>query len=109
MFQYDTLQKNSREGIEAMMQSFGAATKNVQILATEMGDYSKRSFEQGSAAVEQLAGVRTLDKVLEIQSAYLRSSYEGLVAQATKMGELYSGGAREVAKPFEGLVPGHRS
>ena len=66
-----------------------------------MADYSKRVFEQGTAATEKLIGAKSLDKAFEVQSDYVKSSYESFVAEATKLGELYADLAREVYKPFE--------
>ena len=50
----------------------------------------KKSFEDGSAALEKLFGAKSLEKAIEIQSDYAKSAYEGFVAEATKMGELYT-------------------
>ena len=41
---------------------------------------------------------------MEVQSEYLKSSYEDFVAQSTKLGELYAGLAKEAYKPFEGVM-----
>ena len=104
MVQLDTVQKFGKDGADAAMRSFGAVSKGAQSAAVEVADYAKRSFEQGSAAAEKLAGVRTLDKVLEIQTDYLRSSYESFVSQVGKMGELATATAREAFAPMESLV-----
>ena len=45
-----------------------------------------------------------LEKAIEIQTAYAKTAYEGFVAQATKMGELYADLAKESYKPFENFV-----
>jgi hypothetical protein len=45
-----------------------------------------------------------MEKAMEVQSEYLKSSYEGLVAEATKLGELYVDLAKEAYKPFEGAI-----
>ena len=47
---------------------------------------------------------KSLDKAMEIQTDYVKSSYEGFVAQATKVGELYADLAKDAYKPFEGMV-----
>ena len=39
---------------------------------------------------------------MEVQTEYLRSSYEELVAETAKIGELYAGLARD--KPFERVL-----
>ena len=38
---------------------------------------------------------------IEIQTDYVKNSYETFVAQATKMSELYADMAKEAYKPFE--------
>ena len=41
--------------------------------------------------------------VMEVQADYLKSAYEGFVAKASKIGELYADLAKETYKPFESL------
>jgi hypothetical protein len=102
--QFDNVQKLSKDNVEAATKSFGAISKGLQTVAVELADYAKRSFEQSTATVEKLVGVRTLDKALEIQTEFARASYEGLVAQASKIGELYKNTAKEAYAPIETLV-----
>ncbi len=101
----EDLQKIAKDNAENAQKVFGSLSKGLQTIAAEIGDYSKKSFEDGSVALEQLAGAKTLDKVVEIQSGYAKKAYEGFVAQSTKVGELYVDLAKEMAKPFEGLMP----
>lgn len=100
----EEMQKAAKDSVDNAMKSLSAVTKGVQAIAVEASDYSKKSFEAGSAALEKLLGAKTLDKALEIQTDYAKSSYEGFVAQATKMSEMYTDMAKEAYKPFEGLV-----
>jgi hypothetical protein len=105
MFQnIEDVQKLSKENMDAALKSFGAVSKSVQAIAVEVADYSKKSFEQGSAALEKLMGAKSLDKAIEIQTEYAKSAYEGFVAQATKMGEMYTDLAKETYKPLEGAM-----
>ena len=101
----DQMSKFGKDSMDMALNSFGAWTKNAQAIAAEMADYSKKSFEEGSAALEKLLGAKSLEKAIEIQTAYAKSAYEGFVAQATKMGELYADLAKETYKPFESFVP----
>ena len=98
----DEVQQLGKDNMDATLKSFGAVSKSLQSIAIELADYSKRVFEQGTAASEKLLGAKSLDKAFEVQSDYLKSSYEGFVAQATKFGELYADLAKEAYKPFEG-------
>jgi len=104
MKNFDDLQKHGKDQMDVAMKSVGATTKSVQAIATEVTNYSKKSFEDGSAALEKLFGVKSLDKAIEVQTEYAKASYEGFVAQATKLGQLYTDLAREAYKPFEGYL-----
>ncbi len=100
----DQMQKMSKDSMDMAMASFGAWSKNAQAIATEVADYSKKSFEGSAAAWEKLMGARSLEKAMEVQSEYLKSSYEDFVAQSTKLSELYTDLAKEAYKPFEGAM-----
>jgi phasin family protein len=98
---FDEVQQFGKGGVEATMKSFGAFSKSVQAIATEAADYSKKAFEDGTAAAEKLMGAKTLDKAVEVQSDYFKKTYEAFVSQATKVTELYADLAKEAYKPFE--------
>jgi phasin family protein len=100
----DQMQKFSKDSMDMAMASFGAWTKNAQAIASEIADYSKKSFEESTAVLEKLMGAKSLEKAMEVQSEYLTSSYEDFVAQSTKLSELYAGLAKEAYKPFEGVI-----
>jgi hypothetical protein len=97
----DEFQQLGKDNMDATLKSFGALSKSVQAIAVEMADYSKKVFEQGTAATEKLIGAKSLEKAFEVQSDYVKSAYEGFVAEATKLGELYADLAKESYKPFE--------
>ncbi len=104
MQQFDTIQKFSKDNVDAALKSFGVVSKGVQAIAVETADYAKKSFEQSTATLEKLVGVKSLDKATEIQADYAKSSYEGFVAQSSKIGELAANTAKEAYKPFEAVV-----
>ena len=101
---FDDVQKYGKDNMDATMKAWGHVSKSVQAIAAEAADYSKKSFEEGSAAMEKLLGAKSLDKAMEVQSDYFKTSYEHFVAQATKVGELYAGMAQEAYKSFEATM-----
>src|SRR5204863_817952 len=101
---FEDIQKLGKENMDTCMKQFGTVSKGWQTIATEFADYSKKSFEDGSAALEKLFGAKSLEKAIEVQSDYVKTAYEGFVAEATKLGELYTDLAKESYKPFEGLI-----
>jgi hypothetical protein len=98
---FEDLQQVGKENVDTAMKSFGALSKSGQAIAVEVADYSKKSFEEGTAALEKLFGVKSVEKAIELQTAYAKTAYEGFVAEATKLGELYTEFAKEAYKPFE--------
>ncbi|KPF63454.1 hypothetical protein IP69_18930 [Bosea sp. AAP35] len=102
--QFETIQKASKENVDAALKAFGATSKSVQTIAVEASDYAKKSFETSTATLEKLAAVKTIDKAIEIQTEYAKAAFEGAVAQMTRMGELYASLAKDAYKPFEGIV-----
>jgi len=101
---FEDIQKLGKDNVDVAMKQFGTVSKGWQAIASEFADYSKKSFEDGSAALEKLFGAKSLEKAIEVQSEYVKTSYEGFVAEATKLGELYTDLAKESYKPFEGLL-----
>ena len=97
----EEVQQLGKDNMDLAMKSVGAWSKSMQAIAIELADYSKKVFEQGTAATEKLISAKSLDKAFEVQSDYVKNSYEGFVAQATKLGELYADLAKEAYKPFE--------
>lgn len=101
---FEDFHKLGKDNVDVAMKQFGSVSKGWQAIATEFADYSKKSFEDGSAALEKLFGAKSLDKAIEVQSDYAKTAYEGFVTQATKFGELYTDLAKESYKPLEGFL-----
>ena len=98
---FDDIQKLGKDNVDIALKSADAVTKGFQAIAAETADYGKKSFEAGSSALEKLLGVKSLDKAIEVQTDYAKTAYEAFVAEATKIGALYSDLAKEAYKPFE--------
>jgi hypothetical protein len=97
----DEVQKAGKDGFDAVVSSFHEANKGFQAIAAEITTYSKKTFEDGTRALEQLLGAKSLPQVFEIQSQYARTAYEAHVAELSKLGEMYAGLARHAYKPVE--------
>ena len=101
---FEDVQKMSKTNIEATTKAFDTLSKTTQAIATEMADYSKRSFENSTTAMEKMFGVKSLDKAIEVQSEYAKSVFQDYTAQVTKLGQRYADLAKEAFKPFEAHV-----
>ncbi len=96
------LQVMGKDGVEASLKSFTAASKGAQVIAVETTDYARKAFEQSAAAVEKLFGSRSFESAIEVQTEYAKTAYEGFVGQVTKLNSLYTDIAKEAYKPLEG-------
>lgn len=101
---FEEFQQASKENIDLAMKSVSNVSKSAQAIAAEIADYSKKSFEESTALMEKLFGAKSFEKAIEVQTEYAKSAYEGLVAETSKLGEMYSALAKETYKPFENLM-----
>jgi phasin family protein len=100
----DEMQRLGKDNMDMALNSFGVWGKSAQAIMVEVVDYSKKSVEGSAAAWEKLLGAKSFEKAVEVQNDYLKSSYEGFVAEATKLSELYADLAKEAYKPFESAI-----
>ncbi len=98
--QFEAVQKFGKDSFEATVKTLDVASTSTKAIVVETADYAKKSFEQNAATFEKLAGVKSLDQAIQIQSDYLKSAYEGFVAHSTKTRELYTKLAQDSFAPF---------
>jgi hypothetical protein len=77
---------------------------SLQTIANAYRDYTRKSFEEFGSFFEQLSGVRSLDKAMEVQTEFVKRAYENSVAESQKIRELHRKLARQTLEPFENLV-----
>ena len=98
---FDYMQKTTNANVDEAMRSFEGATKVTQAIASQIADYSKRSFEHGTKTMENLLSAKSLDKAIEVQSEYAKEAYEDYVSEVTKLAELYADLAKGALKSYE--------
>jgi hypothetical protein len=80
------------------------APVSLQTIANAYRDYTRKSIEEFGSFVEQLSGVRSLDKAMTVQSEFVKRAYENSVAESQKICELHSKLAKQTFQPFQGVV-----
>ena len=100
----DRTLSQSKEQIEAAAASMNSMPAGIHAIATAYSDYSKKSFEDAKLFVEKLSGVKSIDKAIELQSEFAKSSFELFLAESQKIGALYRDLAMQSYKPFSGLL-----
>ena len=100
----DDFQKMSKDGFDAAVRSYGEVNRGLQAIASKVSDYSKASFEDATLAFEALAGAKSVEQAIEIQSQYVKKAFETYIAELSKLCELYANVARTAFKPVERVV-----
>jgi hypothetical protein len=79
---------------------------NLQTITDAYGDYTKKSIEQTSSFIEQLAGSRSLNSVFQLQNQFAMQAYETFVAESRRIRELHSEMTMQRLRSLEGFVAG---
>ena len=101
---FEEIQKLGKDNMDTAVKAFGEFNKGFQAIATEVTDYSKKAFEEGTATFEKLAGAKSVEQAVQIQSDYAKKAYEDYVTQASKIGEMYVDLAKEFYTPVEDVL-----
>ena len=97
----EEIQKFGKQQLEAATAATTSLSKGLQEIAAETSDYSKKAIAANTSVVEKLLGAKSVETAIQIQTDFAKSAYEGFVAQATKVGELYAKIAKEAFRPIE--------
>ncbi len=103
MVKVEDLQQFGQQQYESAIASATSMQQNCQVLADVVGDFTKRTMEEGTAYVGKLSSVKSIDAAIALQSDYARSTYEAFVNESKKITDLYADFARQACKPFEGF------
>src|ERR1700735_5126897 len=101
MVKVEDIQQYGKEHLETVVASATSFQNGIQAIASAYGDYTKKSFEDTKSFFEKLSGVKSLDKVLEVQTEFAKSAYETFVAESQKIVGLYTDLAKQTFKPLE--------
>jgi phasin family protein len=104
MFNFDEANKKSKEAMDVALKSYSELAKGFQAIAAEATEFSKKSFQDGVAHFETLAGAKSFEVAYELQSNFAKTSYEQFVAEATKLSEMYADLSKTIYKPYEAPV-----
>lgn len=91
---------HSRKNLEAAIASVTAAAKGAEALGAETVAFSKAAVERQTAAMQTLAGVRSLQDLVEVQTDLAKTHAEACVAQMGKTTELMTAMFRDAFQPF---------
>ena len=98
---YDGALMFSKQAGEAMMRSTASINKTTEALRLELQTYSQQAANDTMAATRAIMGSKSMLDAFEIQTEFAKTAYEGFVAQASKINQLFVKLATEAFKPVE--------
>ena len=98
---FDEFQKLGQHNMDAAMRVLGEWNRGWQAIAAEITDYTKRSFEEGTATFEKLLSAKSFEQAIEIQTGYAKRAYDEYMHQLSKIGGMYAELAKEAYRPVE--------
>ena len=72
----ETFQELGKTQLEAVTTSSSSLIKSLETISVETTEYSRRSFETGSALFEKLRAAKSFESAIQIQSEYTKAAYE---------------------------------
>ena len=94
----------SKKNLEALIASVTAATKGAEALGAQAMAYSKKSVEEQVLAAKSLAGAKSIQEVVELQTSFAKSALETYMAEVGKMSETVAASVKDSMKPINERV-----
>jgi len=95
---------HSKKNLEAVVASVTAATKGAEALGAQAMAYSKKALEDQVAAAKSLTGAKSVQEVVELQTAFAKSALEAYVAEMNKASETVAASVKECFQPLNERV-----
>ena len=95
---------HSKKNLEALIASVTAATKGAEALGAQAMAYSKTAVESNVSAAKSLAGAKSVQEVVELQTSFAKSALEAYMAEVGKMSEIVSASVKDSMKPLNERV-----
>ena len=73
----------SKGNVEAMVASTKIVAKGLETVGQEVAEFSRKSFEDASAALKGFAEVKSATDFFRLQSDFARSQFDGFVAESS--------------------------
>ena len=90
----------TRGNVEAIVASSKVAAKGVETLSQEAAEYSRKSFEDASAALKSIVEVKSATDLFKLQGDFARAAFDSAVAESARLSEAMLKIAGDVAEPI---------
>jgi phasin family protein len=95
---------HSKKNLEAVVASATASAKGAEALGAQAMAFSKAVFDTQVAAAKSLAGAKSVQEVVELQTTFAKTALETYMAEFSKMSDTVSASVKESMKPLNERV-----
>jgi phasin family protein len=92
----------TKGNVEALVASTKIAAKAVETIGQDVAEFSRKSFDDASAALKGFAEVKSPADFFRLQGDFARSQFDTLVAETSKLSETMIKFAGQAAEPISG-------
>lgn len=89
-----------KRNLEALVESVTAATRGAEALGAQSLAYGKKSWEDGVNAAQALAGAKSVQEVVELQTGFAKSAIETYLGEVTRMTDTLTAAVKDSFKPL---------
>lgn len=93
-----------KDNVEAIVASSTILTKGFEALTKEFVAFTQAQYEQSVTATKAIMAVKSVKELVDLQTEFAKTSFDALVAEATKVSETSMKVANEAAQPITARV-----
>ena len=101
MKQVDELVGVARGNVEAMLAASRAATAGLETIAHQVADFSRKSFEETTAAARAMTTVKTPNELMQLQNDFAKTQFDHAISEMSKLSETMVKLMGEVFEPIQ--------
>ena len=100
----DEMSATAKDNVEALLASTKAATSGLEAIAREVADFSRKSFEETTAAARAMTTVKTPNELIQLQNDFAKTQFDSAVAEMSKLSETMLKLAGEIFEPMQNRI-----
>lgn len=89
-----------RQNMEAMVAASKRYAKAAEEMNAQIAAFTKKSYEDGMAAMKEISSAKSMNELFERQSDYAKASFEAFVAETSKINDMAADAAKECFEPI---------
>ncbi|WP_339951333.1 phasin family protein [uncultured Albimonas sp.] len=101
---FEDMSAFGQASLDAFMKSANIAMKSAEEMSSESLAFSKKSMEESVAAAKDFAASKSVMELMEKQSDFSKTFFDGYMKQASKMNEMAMAASKDAMEPLAARV-----